>query len=124
MTITSPLLSVTEVASLLRQSEETVRRKIRDGSLSAVRLGEFGPLRIPAEAIERHLRPVPSIAHAVVVHGSPPRAVSGHDEQVGRATRPTRAAHERSPAFTRATPPLTPPVGSSGGKPSARRGAS
>lgn len=42
------LLTPTEVARALRVSRGTVYRRIKDGSLLAVRLGNgFGPLRIP-----------------------------------------------------------------------------
>ena len=47
-------LTVSEVAALLRCSEPTIRRRIRDGSLPAVQLG--GPhsaVRIPRAAFER-----------------------------------------------------------------------
>jgi excisionase family DNA binding protein len=55
---TSPrFLSVYETARYFRQSEETIRRKIRAGEIEAVRLGVHGPLRVPADALEQHLRP-------------------------------------------------------------------
>jgi len=47
-------LTVAEVAALLRCSEPTIRRRIRDGALPAVQLG--GPhssVRIPRAAFER-----------------------------------------------------------------------
>jgi excisionase family DNA binding protein len=50
-------LSVYETARYCRQSEETIRRKIRAGEIDAVRLGVHGPLRVPADALEQHLRP-------------------------------------------------------------------
>jgi excisionase family DNA binding protein len=52
------LLTVEEVAGRLRQSVQTVRRKIALGQLDAVRLGEHGPLRVPVDALDSHLRPV------------------------------------------------------------------
>jgi excisionase family DNA binding protein len=50
-------LTVDEAARLLRQSRDTVRRKIHAGEIAAVRLGVYGPLRVPADALEQHLRP-------------------------------------------------------------------
>ncbi|HZN89443.1 MAG TPA: helix-turn-helix domain-containing protein [Thermoleophilaceae bacterium] len=47
-------LTVAEVAALLRCSEPTIRRRIRDGALPAVQLG--GPhsaVRVPRAAFER-----------------------------------------------------------------------
>ena len=47
-------LTVAEVAALLRCSEPTIRRRIRDGSLPAVQLGGAGSaVRIPRAAFER-----------------------------------------------------------------------
>jgi excisionase family DNA binding protein len=54
----SEYLTVDEAARRLRQSRETIRRKISKGEIRAVRLGAFGPLRVPADELERHLRPV------------------------------------------------------------------
>ncbi len=51
------LLTVDETAKALRQSRSTIRRKIAEGALTAVRLGEFGPLRVPADELDKHLRP-------------------------------------------------------------------
>jgi excisionase family DNA binding protein len=51
------LLTVEEVATALKQSVSTIRQKVYRGELDAVRLGECGPLRIPADELERHLRP-------------------------------------------------------------------
>lgn len=44
-----------EVASIFGVSTRTVRRRIRDGSIRAVRLG--GAVRIPDEEVERILNP-------------------------------------------------------------------
>lgn len=52
------LLTTGEVAGRLRQSVQTVRRKIALGELDAVRLGAHGPLRVPVDALDSHLRPV------------------------------------------------------------------
>jgi excisionase family DNA binding protein len=54
----SEYLTVDEAARLLRQSRDTVRRKIHEGEISAVRLGVHGPLRVSVDELERHLRPV------------------------------------------------------------------
>jgi len=59
---TAELLTVAEVARRLRQSQDTIRRKIAAGELEAVRLGEHGPLRVPEEALAAHLRPTSSAA--------------------------------------------------------------
>jgi excisionase family DNA binding protein len=51
------LLTVGEVAQLLRCSEETVRRRIREGSLPAYHLGAPGSaIRIPRAELLRWLR--------------------------------------------------------------------
>ncbi len=55
-------LTVTETAAVLRQSRQTIRRKISLGEIPAVRLGEHGPLRVPVDAITEHLRPVRTAA--------------------------------------------------------------
>lgn len=60
MPAVAELLTVAEVARRLRQSEDTTRRKIGDGTIEAVRLGEHGPLRVPEEALAAHLRPTSS----------------------------------------------------------------
>jgi len=60
LAVAPPLLTVAEVARRLRQSEDTIRRKIGDGTIEAVRLGEHGPLRVPEEALADHLRPASS----------------------------------------------------------------
>ena len=52
------LLTIREAAVLLRQSERSVRRKVRSGEIPALRLGETGPLRVPVTALENHLQPV------------------------------------------------------------------
>lgn len=49
------LLTVNETAKLLRVSPITVRRRIADGQLKAVRVGKG--IRVPREAIDRFLRP-------------------------------------------------------------------
>lgn len=51
------LLTIREAARLLRVSTDTVRRRIADGQLEAQRVGELGPLRIPARAVRDLLRP-------------------------------------------------------------------
>ena len=51
------LLTVTEVARLLRQSRSSVYRHTRTGTLPALRVGKTGPLRFEPEAVERLLRP-------------------------------------------------------------------
>lgn len=51
------LRTVPEVARELRISRRTVYRAVERGELDALRLGEAGPLRIPADAVERFARP-------------------------------------------------------------------
>jgi excisionase family DNA binding protein len=55
----SELLTISEVAHALRVSPQTVRRRVEDGSLEHVRVGPSlrAPVRIPAEALERLMRP-------------------------------------------------------------------
>ena len=55
----SNLLSVREVAATLRVSERTVRKRISDGELEAVKLGPeaHAPVRVDEEALERFMRP-------------------------------------------------------------------
>ena len=52
------LLTVAEVARVLRCSATSVYRRVWDGQLEARRVGETGPLRFEPEAVERLLRPV------------------------------------------------------------------
>jgi excisionase family DNA binding protein len=49
------LLTIAEVASSLRVSDETIRRRVADGSLRSVRFG--GIIRVPALEPERVLHP-------------------------------------------------------------------
>jgi excisionase family DNA binding protein len=51
----SNLLTVQETAALLRQSERSIRRKIHAGQIPAVRLGDYGPLRIDRRGLEQWL---------------------------------------------------------------------
>ena len=51
------MLTVAEASDALRQSEATVYRHIRLGDLEALRVGERGPLRIRAEAVDALLLP-------------------------------------------------------------------
>lgn len=57
--VCDPLLTVQQTADRLSASVRTVRRRIADGSLRAVR---FGPtqIRIRESAVEALLRPIPS----------------------------------------------------------------
>lgn len=49
------ILTVAEVARMLRVSTVTIRRRIADGSLKAVRVGRA--VRLSSDAIDRLLRP-------------------------------------------------------------------
>lgn len=51
------LLDVAQAARALHVSTDTVRRRIRDGSLPALRVGTSGNLRIREDSIERLLVP-------------------------------------------------------------------
>jgi excisionase family DNA binding protein len=51
------LLTVNEAARRLRMSRVSLYRAVARGELDAYRVGENGPLRIPADALERFLRP-------------------------------------------------------------------
>ncbi len=44
-----------EVAGLLALSRRTIYRKIRDGSLKAIKWGDKGPWRIPREELRNFL---------------------------------------------------------------------
>lgn len=48
-------LRVADVARLLDVSPVTIYRRISDGTLPAVRLGSWGPLRVRASELERVL---------------------------------------------------------------------
>jgi len=53
-------LTTIEAARLLGYDVQTVRRMAREGRLPGTyRIGDHGPLRIPVEAIEATLQPVP-----------------------------------------------------------------
>lgn len=52
------LLTTSEAALELRCSRASVYRAVHDGRLEAQRLGEDGPLRISAEALDSFLVPV------------------------------------------------------------------
>jgi excisionase family DNA binding protein len=59
---TSPrLLRTAEVAKLLGLHRNTVYRKISDGSLPAVRIGEDGSLRVDAAELEDWLAANPAV---------------------------------------------------------------
>lgn len=49
------LLTVAEAATFLRVSRPTIYRRVADGTLAAVRIGELGPVRILARELERFL---------------------------------------------------------------------
>ena len=52
------LRTVDEAAELLKQTPDTILRKIHEGQIEARRLGERGPCRISDAALAQHLRPV------------------------------------------------------------------
>lgn len=49
------LLTLREVAEAVKVSETTVRRWVRDGSLSAYKIGKRGQLRVKEEDLESFL---------------------------------------------------------------------
>ncbi len=49
------LLTVQEVAEVIRVSERTVRRLIKRGDLTAYRVGERGQLRVKEPELERYV---------------------------------------------------------------------
>ena len=57
MLVQTRLLTIKEVAGTLRQSERTVREKVADGTLQAIRIGSGprAPLRIDAGELNRFL---------------------------------------------------------------------
>jgi len=76
--ITPPeFLKVPEAARRCRVRRETVYRWIAAGKLEAFRLGEAGPLRIPAGAIDAHLRRVAPAAERGSTSVAPPAAGDG-----------------------------------------------
>ena len=54
-TVADELLLVHEVAERIRQGQSTVYRKIAQGEIPAMRLGERGPLRISTRELEAWL---------------------------------------------------------------------
>jgi excisionase family DNA binding protein len=52
------LLTVAEVAELVRCSEPTVRRRIRAGDLAAVRIGDGRAIRVHRAAVAELLEPI------------------------------------------------------------------
>jgi excisionase family DNA binding protein len=52
------LLTVDEARVLLRCSRASIYRRVHDGTLPAMRVGESGPLRFEPSAVYRVLRPV------------------------------------------------------------------
>lgn len=57
MSKTTTLFTMDQVAKIAGCSVQTVRRRISDGSLRAVRLGPRS-IRIPADAVEEMLKPI------------------------------------------------------------------
>lgn len=49
------LLTVPELAELLRESEYTVRERLRRGEIKGLRLGGTGPWRVTEKAYEAYL---------------------------------------------------------------------
>lgn len=93
------LLTVNETAKLLRVSPITVRRRIADGQLKAVRIGKG--IRVPREAIDLFLRPAlreysdEELDRFLVEDRKSPAVADGVAEYVARADR--SEAKEESP---------------------------
>jgi excisionase family DNA binding protein len=88
------LLTVREAAALLRQSERSVRRKVRSGEIPAVRLGGPGaPLRVPAHELEAWLyeEPVRVVESACDRADASPVEARSASLQGERHSRPARA---------------------------------
>ena len=49
------LLTVFEVAEIMKVSESTVRRLVRSGALTAYKIGQRGQLRVKQEDLEGYL---------------------------------------------------------------------
>jgi len=68
---TPEFFKVPEAARHFKVRRETVYRWIAAGKLEAFRLGEAGPLRIPADALDAHLRRVAPAAERGSMNGHP-----------------------------------------------------
>ena len=103
MPAVAELLTVAEVARRLRQSQDTIRRKISGGELEAVRLGEHGPLRIPEDALAAHLKPTSSAAHLPSLGTDSGRAAldAGMDSPPGSRARVATSASRPEAAQAR-----------------------
>lgn len=65
MTPDSPLLTVGEVAEIVRQTPESVRRWVREGRMKAIKL-PGGALRIRQSEVDRVLSGTPAPTEPVV----------------------------------------------------------
>jgi excisionase family DNA binding protein len=77
------LLTTAQVARRLKQSEEVVRRKARDGTLPALRLGPGprAPLRFDERALEAWLNRIP----AATLEGPAERRAPGYRQVEAQA---------------------------------------
>lgn len=50
------LLTLSEVADIMKVSESTIRRLIKGGILTAYKVGERGQLRVKEEDLEKYLK--------------------------------------------------------------------
>jgi excisionase family DNA binding protein len=82
------LLTTAQVARRLKQSEEVVRRKARDGTLPALRLGPGprAPLRFDERALEAWLYGIPA--------ASPESPASAADPSPGQSSGLRSAGNE------------------------------
>ena len=83
-TATPRLLTVAEAAERLRVSKPTIYRRIGDGTLPAVRLGNaFGPLRILEDELEAWLLGEPGTELAKVAGAVPAGDPAGAPRPAG-----------------------------------------
>ena len=80
-------LTVSEFARCLRVSEPTIYRRISDGTLSAIRLGETGAIRVPVAELDRLLENRPPRHNGSVAERRQAGAVVG--TPLPKATAPT-----------------------------------
>ena len=101
----APLLTPREVAAHLRVHRASIYRWIDDGRLPAFRLGgEGGPLRIPADAVDAHLRRVAPAAERGSTSVAHPAAGDGAAWRQGKYARYTDDRSATTPTFDHDNP--------------------
>ena len=87
-------LTVAEVSTLFRVSVPTIYRRVADGQLPHIRIGNDGPIRIPSGELERWLYSIDSAAAfsgSSPPSGSPERRVPTVE---GQSITPARSGPE------------------------------